>query len=250
MGKLRNDQKGFSAVESILVLVIVALIGVVGFMVYKNHNKTKPAPAASTAAKSTTTPAKTTPASTNPYAGWKTYTSSVEKITFKYPADWTADTADQYASNDPSNSDYTALRSADGKVVVRWTSLIDGFGNEHDANYPLNTVVDKTPIVGAAGDYVVSGITTLDGSTYYPWIAVENNASYGILSSGVGGSLDLFMGHNNVNPTTGTPDAALFSTSGPRTNQGAPSLTEAAAKAYLSNSDMQQAKLILKSFTY
>lgn len=39
MGKLRNDQKGFSVVEVILVLVIVILIGAVGWLVYKNHQK-------------------------------------------------------------------------------------------------------------------------------------------------------------------------------------------------------------------
>lgn len=39
MGKLRKNQSGFSAVEIVLVLVIVGLIGGVGFMVYNNHNK-------------------------------------------------------------------------------------------------------------------------------------------------------------------------------------------------------------------
>ena len=39
MGKLRRNEAGFSAVEVILVLVMVAFISVVGFMVYKNHNK-------------------------------------------------------------------------------------------------------------------------------------------------------------------------------------------------------------------
>lgn len=253
MGKLQNNESGFSAVEAVLVLVVVMLIGVLGYMVYKDHHKTtatNPATNSSqTTATGTSSSTKTT-TTPDPYAGWKTYTSSIEKITFKYPSDWTVDTTDQQVSNDPTNSDYTAYKSPDGKVVVHWTSLIDGFGNEHDANYPLNSVIDKTAIVGASGDYVVSGITTLDGSTYYPWIAVENDPSYGILSSGVGGSLDMFMGRNNINSTTGKPDTALFSTSGPRSDQGAPSLSRAQAQTYLSNSDMEQAKLILASLNY
>ena len=36
------NSKGFGAVEGLLVLVIVILIGVVGWFVYKNHNKKTP----------------------------------------------------------------------------------------------------------------------------------------------------------------------------------------------------------------
>ena len=40
MGELKNNQKGFSAVELILVCVALVLIGAVGWMVYKGHHKT------------------------------------------------------------------------------------------------------------------------------------------------------------------------------------------------------------------
>lgn len=81
MSKLRNHQAGFSAVEAVMVLVIVALIGVVGFLVYKNHETT-------TASVTTTKPASKAPTSSNPYAGWKTYTLKYEKASFKYPGSW------------------------------------------------------------------------------------------------------------------------------------------------------------------
>ena len=90
MGKLQKDQKGFSAVEVVLVLVIVALVGAIGFLVYKNQHKTKAAPVASTTTtkSTTTTPTKTVTAP-DPYAGWKTYTSPLNSgLSFKYPADW------------------------------------------------------------------------------------------------------------------------------------------------------------------
>lgn len=71
MGKLRSKEAGFSAVEVVLVLVMVALIGAAGYIAYKSHSKT------------------TTPALTDPYAGWKTYTSPLSSgLSFKYPADW------------------------------------------------------------------------------------------------------------------------------------------------------------------
>lgn len=40
MNKISKNEKGFSVVETLLVLVIVVLIGIVGYMVYKNHHKT------------------------------------------------------------------------------------------------------------------------------------------------------------------------------------------------------------------
>lgn len=49
---MKNNQKGFSAAESILVLVIVILLGVVGYLVYKNNHKTT---TATVATKSSTT---------------------------------------------------------------------------------------------------------------------------------------------------------------------------------------------------
>ncbi len=89
MGKIRKNEEGFSVVEVVLVLVIVGLIGVVGWFVYNNHNKkTTPSVSTNTTTKSSTTPAKTT--TPDPYSGWKTYTSSNSLgLGFKYPASWT-----------------------------------------------------------------------------------------------------------------------------------------------------------------
>jgi len=248
------NAKGFTPLLLPILVAAVLVVGGTGAYVYHHSHKSK----TPVVAKSTTTaktPTQTSKggaaaAASNPYAGWQTYTSSEEKASFKYPSNWTVDPQGEYVSNDSSNKDCSAIMSPDGKVVVRWTSELDGLGNEPGASYPLNTLVSKTPLPSISGDYVVSGITTLDGSNYYPWIALENDPTYGVLTSGVGGNLDLFMGVNNINPTTGTHDTALFSTSGPKTNDGAPALTETQAIAYLSNSDMQQAKQILQSFSY
>ena len=68
MGKIRKNQEGFSVVEVVLVLVVVALIGVVGFMVYKNQHKTTNNSTTNattlTTPPKTTTPPVTTPAQT------------------------------------------------------------------------------------------------------------------------------------------------------------------------------------------
>ena len=253
--RLRTRQRnnnGFGVIELLLILLVAVVLAGAGWYVWMRERGTH-----SNGSTGTTqdgggnpNPAPTPSPAPDPYAGWKTYSSTQEKATFRYPTDWTVDAAAQYASNDSANTDYIALKSPDGKVVVHWTSMITGFGNEHGSSYPLHEVVDKTAIVGASGDHVVSGVSTLDGTTYYPWIAVENDSNYGILSSGVQGTLDLFVGRNNINKSTGRHDTALFSTSGPQTNQGAPGLGKAEAEAYLGNANMQQAKLILLSLTY
>ncbi|MHB1864777.1 MAG: hypothetical protein ACYCPS_01255 [Candidatus Saccharimonadales bacterium] len=100
MGKLHNNENGFSAVEVILVVVIVALIGAVGWLVYKDHHKTSTvntsnAPAAKPATSTKTTVTTTTPAS--PYAGWKTYTSTFG-FSFHYPSSWTINNDSAIAS--------------------------------------------------------------------------------------------------------------------------------------------------------
>lgn len=58
MNKLKHDQSGFSAVELILIILVVGLLGAVGFLVYKNQKKP--------AAVSTATVAKTTQTETKP----------------------------------------------------------------------------------------------------------------------------------------------------------------------------------------
>lgn len=235
---------GFGLLELLLGIVTLAALGLGGWVAYSKL-------AAKSASSTTNTKTSVVPSrATDPYAGWKVYTSSAEKITFKYPDDWMVDAQDALVPNDPANTDYIALKSPDGKVVVHWVSEVDGFGDEHTDSYPYNEIIDKTLIPGAAHHYVISGITTLDSKTYYPWIAVGDDTQAAKFSKGVAGNVAFFTGINNINPTTNSHSGVLFSTSGLRTNQSEPALTEARAKAYLSSADMQQAKLILLSLHY
>jgi hypothetical protein len=74
---MRNNQKGFSAVETILVLTVIILIAVVGWLVYKVEHKTTTQATGSSV---------TTPTAQSPYAGWKTYSDS--SFSLKYPVNW------------------------------------------------------------------------------------------------------------------------------------------------------------------
>lgn len=87
---MKANQKGFSVVEILIVVVIVGLLGAVGWLVYdrqKSQTGTK-----DTTAQTTTkseAPKKETATVKDPYEGWKTYKSVLNSnLSFKYPADW------------------------------------------------------------------------------------------------------------------------------------------------------------------
>ena len=93
MGKLNKNKKGFGAIELFIVIIVVIVLGLAGWLVYKNHNKamtTKGATVTKTVPKTTPEASSTTASSaSNPYAGWKTYHSILNSgLSFEYPANW------------------------------------------------------------------------------------------------------------------------------------------------------------------
>ena len=80
MGKLKLNQKGFTAVEILLTLIFLTIVAAIGVYIAHNHNTNKPVATTST---STTAAQSTRTTATNPYAGWKT--ESVPRgVTFKF----------------------------------------------------------------------------------------------------------------------------------------------------------------------
>lgn len=67
---MNRNQKGFSAVEGLLILVIVVLMGFVGWYLWSRDSGTG---------------SKTT---ADPYASWKTYCDSSANVCVRYPSDW------------------------------------------------------------------------------------------------------------------------------------------------------------------
>lgn len=88
MNKLTKNEKGFSVVEISLSLLVILLVVMVGFLIYKNNQKTKAKPIGSI---QRTIPQTRQSTLVNPYSGWLTCdTHNVGgNITFKYPPDWT-----------------------------------------------------------------------------------------------------------------------------------------------------------------
>lgn len=107
MGKLKKNESGFSAVEVILVLVIVAMLGSVGWYVWSNRSKNITTNTSTSTNASTTKPASTT---TTPvvdkYKGWKTYTDA--NLSLRYPTNWSV--VDRTKLNGPT--DWVQIESA------------------------------------------------------------------------------------------------------------------------------------------
>lgn len=92
MNKIKNNQSGFSAVELILILLVVGLLGAVGFLVYKNQKK----PAATTTTTTSTQKVTTEPtkAEVDPTADWTAFSSKEGEFSVKYPTAWVKLTCD------------------------------------------------------------------------------------------------------------------------------------------------------------
>jgi len=258
MKKIKQNELGFGAVEVILVIVIVVLIGAVGWMVFKNHIKTT-TPLQSKTTNCSTEPeltaecaAKNSPVQAqDPYAGWETYTSSTEKASFKYPSTWKSVTP-PLASNEPG-ADVFTVASPSNAIDVSWMSAITGLGGycdgtitPKDGGCPVITVLSSDAIKGASGLKVVSAIITYDGTSYQPWIGV-NTADFG---SGAKSPYITFFGRNNssLTNTSGQKQLMFFGTSGP--GMKGPSLTKVEATTWFNKSEIQQAKLIFASLSY
>lgn len=84
---MQVNQKGFSVVEILIVIVVVGLLGAVGWLVYdRQKDKTSNSTATTSTTKADTTP-KTTEAA-DPYKDWQSYCDTRAKSCFKYPQGW------------------------------------------------------------------------------------------------------------------------------------------------------------------
>jgi Tfp pilus assembly protein PilE len=197
VGKLKYNQKGFTAVEGLLIVLILVVIGAVGYMVYHNHHKTTTAAATTTSSTKPATSTKTTtstttqPAST--YAGWKTYTSAEEGASFKYPANWTATVPDySHGTQPPQGSDYVNINSPDNNFQVHWVSDYgDPNGCTAGQSFSGITYSDVTAVPSVSNLYYVQ---VLDTNNSFPTTTLE-------LINGSGGKAPTVGSGGTICPT-------------------------------------------------
>ncbi|MDB5169207.1 MAG: hypothetical protein JWO41_563 [Candidatus Saccharibacteria bacterium] len=251
---MKINQKGFSAVESLLLFVVLAIIVGTGYFVFNSQKQANATlDAANATASSSSVPTKKKIVAKTPKQ--LTFKSTLSSTTFKYPETWKL--SGGVTDGVSGNRDEYKLTSADGKVVLTWENGIGGLGGACDDTVPVTTknadlgpcpeftVVSKEPLKSTTGLYVVSGVVTSDGATFVPWLAVENKD--GVVESMRSMGYDVF-----TLPSQTTNDGgSIFTTGSVSIGNGDNKFTSlAAAKAYLSSPTMAEAQQILSSLSF
>lgn len=258
-------QKGFSALEGLLILVVIGIIGGVGYFVFQARDQSnQTAKNTSASQTSQTSPLETTTNDT--YAGWTTYTSRVEKMTFKYPDDWAA------TKNENDNGvDSMVVVAPSKNIKISWIAARDGIGGGCDENNapgndenaklglsdcPYFFVLDKQKL--AKDDlYAVFGVMLSNrDNKYTPWCALQSNE--GIVSNMSSIGYLLFRGKNNAQifngQSSGNASAGLYCDAffqGPDATFTAPLAgSKADASKYWSTDEGKQVKQLLLSAQY
>jgi len=155
---MKTNQKGFSALEAILIVILIGLLSLAGWYVWKkNHDKESKnnGPAAAQTQDKTEEQQKS-----DPYAGWKSAELVYEKIKYKYPADWKQQlktTPDGTTGTVSPGSDDLTLTGAKSDLQIEVRTGIDGAGS------PVGQeVTDSTPVTLLGGQYYLNFYTFAD----------------------------------------------------------------------------------------
>jgi prepilin-type N-terminal cleavage/methylation domain-containing protein len=171
MGILQTYRKGFSAIEVLLVLVIAALIGAVGFLVYKNHNKTTTASVAT----SKTNPVAITPTPTDPISGWKPYANTDGHFTIKYPSTWVSSVCADNIFLLGQSSD--ALRNCNTQVDSQSQMSVQWWTNTDNPYTAPDKLCTGNGTITSSGSVTVSGISALKIESTY---STNNSGAEGL----------------------------------------------------------------------
>lgn len=233
------------------VLVSAGVFGLGGFYLGKQTSNNVQQPVANQNLPTTTLPTDVLPSPTDTPApvSLTTYTSSFEKLSFKYPTDWKIA---QSQKADSLNGDSMTVQSPSGKVEINWIATLDGLGGSCDPNIPftqkegelgapcpLYEVVEKQKLPAIANLYLVAYLNTNDGVMYQPILAVVDSSS--ILETKRGMGYLLFKGRNNGGIMAKL--SAGLSTNGTK-------LTKTEAQKFFTTPEALQAKNALLSATY
>lgn len=160
---MRTNQKGFSAVEAVLILIVIALLAFAGWYVWKKNNKdTEPKSGSATSQNQQKDEIKPAEKKVDPYAGWKSGELVYEKLTYKYPADWKQDLKSYpngpSGSVKPGSEDLT-LTGPNSSLLLEFRTGLDGVGSAVGTK-----VVESIPLQAMGGQLYLN-FYTFDGDT-------------------------------------------------------------------------------------
>jgi hypothetical protein len=171
MGKLQNNQKGFGAIEFLLVVLALILVGSVGYYVStanKDDKKTDTSVSSSHEDNNVTK-------EQSDNSDFKLYTSNELKLSFKYPKGWfvnekkTSTGTRIYVSNNNDNFDYIASKlEADGQL----TNAPDAPSAQRiPLNYQIFWVSDRQEDVPVERENAVKTGTKFPGNGFTPTVS-------------------------------------------------------------------------------
>lgn len=224
----QQKKPGRKALQIFAVIVLLLLVAG-GVYAWQNNRVAKLENQVTDLKKEETAKPKEAPVA-DPYAGWKTYTTKYEKLTFKYPANYTLK-----VKSEPSpemvtpGTDIVTITSPSGYV----TSLSLGLSGIGGA-CPDAKVVQADPIDLIGKKMYINYIDQGDGKVGYQLLAERpQDACFGGYDS------------KNVVDTSPSKSAAANLISA-RSDQ----VTASTVALYKQNADVVNATLIIKSLSY
>ncbi|TAK89555.1 hypothetical protein EPO04_00365 [Patescibacteria group bacterium] len=230
-----RKQNGFTAVEGVLVVLLIVAIGAAGYFAYQVRTQS-----------SDPTSQSQPKAKAAPKVELTTYSSkTMPGVSFQYPQNWKVE---EKVAGDPGNegdvpsAEKLTLSSPSGAVKLTWTSGLVGIGGAcNDGSYPgddlalctLYEVINSHKLKNA-NLYSVSGVYTQVGDSPTAYLAIQ--ASDGVIKTRRSFSGELVSG--------GEAGAYMLVVS-----PVAKSATKAEAEAALKSSDMVTGQAIIDSFT-
>lgn len=219
--------------KALQIFAIVALLVLVAGGIYAwQNNRVAKLESQVADLKKADTP-KVKPPAADPYAGWKTYTTKYEKLTFRYPASFTLSDTSTKAGYEGLDSDRITLTGSDNFEFVMQTGLW-GVGGGCE-----NCTIAKS-----------ESIKVLNQLYYLNYVNSGDKAgkvTYVLLASNQSSYMD-FLKSRTIKNADGTPSLMSFSFSyqanGTDTQKSMPLST------YENNQNLENTKLVLESLSY
>lgn len=241
--QVHKNQSGFGILEGLLVVMVVVLIIIGSWGVYRHYHNTDKNTAiptlSSQKASSTSKTSDSSTATTNTYAAWKTYIDGTYKYSFEYPSGWTL-------SNN-QNVRGVNLLSPSHAVTIVYDNPGTNIGPQHlggSANVAFTPMsIDKLTSANEA--------LTVVGGYYFNSSAGKYSPGYTILDNSLLNSYPLTIGRATQFPTAYFTVVSASNTYGSLAASPTNSITTAtSAETWFNGTDQETAKLILESFKY